>query len=370
MRNMLKSTIAAVMAFAILPDIASAQSFSTPRNLLVNGEALVANTGGVTLTGVNTTATYGADGFAGFANNAAASVVVGRSTSNLPTEFQQAFSLNRTAANASTQQACMVQEIESSKVRTVAGKNMVFTAYLAVGATFSGALSNAQVTVIGGTGSDEGLATLLSGWAGATTIVNNTLVPVTTAYGRVGVLFNIPITVTELAVEVCWTPVGVAGATDTLFMTGAQLEVQGGGCPAVPVGTAPQAASAASVSCASLYEHLNIQTEIFRAARYFQQINEVNAVIAPCVTTASNVQACMISLSVPMRVAPTVTVVAGGFQMIIDGAAGTAIITMAGGTSSITTAIVTAANTTTVAAHGLALRGSLTTGMIAASARF
>lgn len=371
MRNILKSLLLGLVAFAGLGEVAAAQTSFSFRNLLINGEALIGNTGTATLTGVNTTATYGADGFAGFSNNASASVVVGRSTANLPIGFQQAFSLQRTAANANLTQACLVQEVETARVKAVAGSNMVFTFMGAVGATFTGVGSNAQVTVIGGTGTDEGLATLISGWAGAVTIVNNQLIPLTTVYGRNGVVFNIPTTVTELAVEVCWTPTGTASSTtDSLFVTGAQLEVQPGACPAIPVGASPVAASAAAVTCASGYEHLSIDVEKYRANYFFTQFNEVNAVMAPCVVTASNVQACMMPLPVPMRVAPTVTVTLGGLQMIIDGAAGTAVVTPAGGTSTVNAAIMTAANTTTVAAHSVALRGSLTTGIIAASARF
>lgn len=371
MRNRLLSLLAASAAL-VLPFTAQAQTgFNSFRNLLINGEALIANTGGVTLTGLNTTPTYGADGFAVFSNAAGASVVAGRSTANLPTGFQQAFSLQRTAANANTTQACLVQEIETARIKAVAGQNLTFSFFAAVGATFTGAGSNAQVTVIGGTGTDEGLATLLSGWAGATTIVNNQLVPLTTAFSRQGVTFALPSTVTELAVEVCWTPVGTAsGTTDVLFMTGAQLEVQQGTCPAVP-GSAGYTSQVAQ-ACASQYEHLAIELEAPRTERYFRQFNEANVQLTgfTCTVTGANTQNCGVLLSPAMRAAPTATITAGGLQMIIDGAAATAIVTGAGGTGMVNMCNFTFANTTSAAVHSVALRGSLTTGLLACSARF
>jgi hypothetical protein len=366
MRNRLLSLFAAVAALA-LPIAGNAQTTGF-RNLLVNGEALIANTGTATLTGVNTTPTYGADGFAGYSNNASASVIVGRSTANLPTGFQQAFSLQRTAANTNTTQACLVQEVESARVIPLQGQNVTFSFYGAVGATFSGASSQAQVNVVSGTGTDQGLSSLLSGWTGASTLVSNTAVTLSTAYSRNGVSFTVPTNATELAVQLCWTPVGTAGATDTLFMTGAQLELQLGTCPAVP-GSAGYTAQVAQ-ACASPYEHLPIEEEIARASRYFQQFNEANVTLWPCMVTGSNTQACPITLPVQMRVAPTASISAGGLQMIIDGAAGTAVVSGAGATGTPNVCNFTFANTTTAAAHGVSLRGSLTTGIMACSARF
>lgn len=359
-----------------LAHVAEAQNFVF-RNLLINGEALIGNAGTATLTGVNTTATYGADGFAGFANNAGSSVVVGRSTANLPLGFQQAFSLNRTAANTNTTQACLVQEVETAKVKAIAGQNMVLSAYVASGVTFSATSANAQITVIGGTGTDEGLATLLSGWTGATTIVANTLVPTTTTYGRVGVIFNVPTTVTELAVEFCFTPVGTAGATDTLFVTGAQLEVQAGLCPAVPVGTAPVAASAAAVSCASNYDHLSIEIETMRAARYFQQWTETAAGtnnVAVGQSTSTSVAQFTLGLSVPMRVAPTLAFTAGGLKVLV-GTTATAITSgpaaVASSQSSYAITFTATTGTSQTLGQAVTLQGSSAgTGIITASARF
>lgn len=347
------------------------------RNLLVNGEAALNNPGTATLTAINTTPTYATDGFAVFSNNAGASVVAGRSTANLPTGFAAAFSLNRTAANANLTQACMVQEIETSRLLPFAGQNLVLTAYLAAGATFSAAAGQAQITVISGTGTDQGLASLLSGWTGAATIVNSQLTSaLTTAFQRVGVVFAVPATATELAVEFCFTPVGTAGATDTLFMTGAQLEVAAvnpgtGQCPAIPVGTGPPSFTQASVTCGTQYEHKPTEAEIFLSGRYFQGFPEVNAVMsAVCAVTGANLSVCSLPVNPPLRAAPTVTITAGGLQAIVDGAAGAAATTPAGATSTTQSCNMSMANTVSAAVHSVALRGSLTTGLVACSSRF
>lgn len=374
MRNFLKSAIVALVALA-LPLVANAQT-PNPKNLIVNGEALFGQTGTATLTGINTTATYGADGFAVFSNNASASVVAGRSTANLPTGFQQAFSLQRTAANTNTTQACMVQEIESARIIPLQGQQMVFSSYLAVGATYSAAGAIAQYNVIGGTGTDQGLSSLIAAtWTGQANIVTNqSSGALLQSYGRTGVAFTVPATVTELAVEICFTPVGTASSTtDVLFATGAQLEIQQGACPAIP-GSAGYAAQVAQ-ACATQYEHKPIELEGFQVNRYFLQVNEANVagLNSSCYVQGANVQVCVLSLPVPMRIAPVTTITAGGLQMVIDGAAATAIVTGAGTASAANspfTANWTFANTTTAAVHSVALRGSLTTGLLAASARF
>lgn len=373
MRNIFKSPIFGALLSALLVVSANAQTFQTPRNLLINGEALVANTGTATLTGINTTATYGADGFAVFSNNAGASVVAGRSTANLPSGFQQAFSLQRTAANANLTQACFVQEIESARVIPYQGQVMTFSAYLAVGATYSAAGAIAQYNVIGGTGTDQGLAGLIAGtWTGQSNIVTNTSSgALLTSFGRTGVSFTVPTTVTELAVEICFTPVGTAsGTTDVLFMTGAQLEIQQGNCPAIP--GSPGYAAQVAQACATQYEHKGIEADTQQSARYFQQFNEANisSLVGSCIVTGANVQACSIILPTIMRIAPTMTITAGGLQMVIDGAGGVAIVTGAGGTGTTYMAQWTFANTTSAAVHSVGLRGTLTTGILAASARF
>lgn len=376
MRKYLLAIIAAIAALAIGGEAYAQAGQTSYRNLLVNGEASLNNPGTATLTAINTTPTYATDGFAVFSNNASASVVAGRSTANLPTGFAAAFSLNRTAANANLTQACMVQAIETARLLPFAGQNLVLTGFLAAGATFSAAGAQAQITVISGTGTNETLATLLSGWAGATTIVSNQLTPaLTTAFQRVGVVFALPATATELAVEFCFTPVGTAGATDTLFLTGAQLEVANtipgqGQCPAIPVGTAPASFTQASVTCGTNYEHKPIEAEQFLAARYFQGFPEVNAMMAPCAVTGANLSVCSFPLSPPMRIAPTSSITAGGLQVVIDGAAGAAMTTPATVASTTQACNITAANTVTAAVHSVAARGSLTTGGVFCAGRF
>jgi hypothetical protein len=377
LRKILLSTVAALAALAIGSEAQAQVGQTSYRNLLVNGEAALNNPGTATLTAINTTPTYATDGFAAYSNNASASVVASRSTANLPTGFSAAFGLQRTASNTNTTQACLVQEIETARLLPFAGQNLVLTGYLAAGSAFSAAGAQAQILVQGGTGTDQGLATLLSGWTGASTIVSNQLTPaLTTAFQRVGVVFAMPATVTELAVSFCFTPTGTASSTnDVMFLTGAQLEVASvnpgtGQCPAIPVGTAPPAFTQSSVTCGTQYEHKPTDAEVLLTGRYFQGFAETNAVMGTCVVTGSNAQTCSIPLSPPMFKAPTSSITAGGLQMIIDGAAGTALVSAATTTSTTSQCQITSGNTTTVAAHGIALRGSGTTGGIFCAGRF
>lgn len=376
-RPFLGGLLAALLVAGVSGEAISQTTQQTSyRNLLVNGEATLNNPGTATLTGLNTTATYATDGFAVYSNNAGASVVAGRSTANLPTGFTAAFSLNRTAANANLTQACMVQVVETSRLLPFAGQNLVLTGYLAAGATFSAAGGAAQITVTSGTGTDQGLTGLLAAtWTGQTNIVaSQSTGAIGAAFSRVGVVFNLPATATELAVQFCFTPVGTAGATDTLFLTGAQLEVANtapgqGQCPAIPVGAAPTTFTQASVTCGTSYEHKPIEAEISLAQRYFFQAAEVNTVMYKCTNTGANVQTCSVPLPVQMRAAPTASITAGGLQMIIDSAAGTPVVTPTGGTGTPNVCNFNFANTASAAVHTVDLRGSLTTGLLACSAR-
>lgn len=333
------------------------------RNLLDNGAFNIYQRGTTAVTGINTTATYHADRWAGYANTGAASVTLTNVTSSLPVGFSNAEKVQRANSNASLQPVFLVQEIPTTDVITLQGQTVCVSAYLKAGANYSAASSVITVQVITGTGSDQGLSGLLAAtWTGQATTLNDSSQAITTTWTRytpAAWCFVMPASATEAAVQFGFTPVGTAGADDTFQITGAQFE----GLPGpVPSGITPQP---------SLFEFRQLGIETVKVQRYFWQLTEANTPnAATCYVTGGNVQACVLQNPVVMRAAPTAGITAGGFQVVIDGAGATAVVTMAAATGTVNTCQFTLANTTTAAVHAVNLRGSGTTGKVTCTADF
>ena len=334
----------------------------TYRNLLDNGAFNVYQRGTTAVTGVNTTATYHADRWAGFSNNASASVTLSNATINLPLGFSNAEQLQRANGNTQVTPLYLAQEIPTTDVIALQGQSVCLSAYALAGANFSAASSKLTVQVITGTGTDQGLAALIAGtWTGQATTLSDSSQSLQTYVQRFtpsSWCFTMPATATEAAVEVGFTPTGTAGAADLIQVTGLQFEEM----PVLP--------GVGNLAVQSVFEQRPVGFETVKAQRYFFQLNESNSYYgfnAQC--SATNVVTAAIATPVQMRTTPTVGVTAGGFQVVIAGAAATAVTTLAAGTSNPNTVVVTTANTCT-AGGAVLVRGSGTTGKITATADF
>lgn len=262
-----------------------------------------------TLTGLNTTPTYYAGRWATWANAGGASVTVANVTSSLPGGFANAVKLNRGSANASTQQICMGQEMRTADVLALQGSTLGLSVWASAGSTFSASGGNMTFLVGTGTGTDEGLTTFLSGFAGAATPLSATTA-ITTTMTRYGAVFTMPATATEAVVAFCWTPVGTAsGTTDSLTLTGAQLE-QGGNV------TAFEARPQVIENLLNVLPYTQVLTDGATTRRYAS---------ACTVTTANTTVVCDVTLQTPMWKAPTTTIgTATSFGIILTaGTAGT-----------------------------------------------
>jgi hypothetical protein len=334
-------------------DVVAVMPAATPRNLLDNGAFNLYQRGAAAVAAINTTATYHADRWAGYANNASASVTLTNVTTSLPAQFSNAEQVQRANANTNTQAIFLAQEIPSTDVIAAQGQTVCVSAWLVAGANFSAASSDITVQVVTGTGTDQGLASLISAsWSGQATTLNSSAQAITTSWARytpAGWCFTMPSSATEAALQFGFTPVGTAGANDWFKVTGAQLEI------------APSA---------SPFEFRPISVERQKARDYYQQITEVNGTFfATGQCTATNVDTIPITLSQPMRAAPTAAITAGGFQLVINGAAAAAISGQGVGTQGPQTVVVTATNACT-AGNVVSLRGSNTTGTITLMADF
>lgn len=265
-------------------------------NLLDNGNFNISQRGTTTVTGITTSAVYLQDRWAVTAGTATSSSI-GNSTSSptLPAGFSNAVQVQRTAAQTGVVNVCLAQEIPSVDVVPLAGQPVTLSFYAAAGANFSAASSALVAQVTTGTGTDEGLATWLTGLTGAASAIPtaNKTVTLTTAYQRFSVTGTIPAGATEAVVNLCFTPVGTAGTTDAFVATGIQLQ---------------------RGTVATNFEWRQAGIELAKVQRYAYRIAET-ATITPravChVTTANSVMQCPIVFPVPMRIAPTATYTAG-----------------------------------------------------------
>lgn len=279
-------------------------SWQTPRNFVDNGSFLVQQrgTGAVTCAqnSAATTTAYGPDRWLCDANVAsgAGNMQIVTSSPTLPLGNGAEVKLWR-ASGILTQPICMWQAIPTVEATALQGQQVVLSAYLQAMANLSADNGNAAtLVVLTGTGTDNAFLgtswtaspAITPAWTGiATTLSSN--VTITASWARYQATAVIPVTATEIAVGVCFTPTAaaVAGATDGLVVAGVQLE-QG--------------------SVAGVFENRKIADETLRAERYFYAVTEpAGATGVGMSGNAVTTTTCNTNLTFPvtMRAAPTFT---------------------------------------------------------------
>ena len=216
------------------------------RNKIINGAMQVWQRG----TSFTTTTlgwNYTADRFASYCANT--STTVSQSTS-VPAGFQYSIKQQRTAANAGTNTLYLAQAIESVNCYDLSGQTVTLSFWAKAGANFSASGSQITAAFAVGTTADQGLA-VLGGWAGQTLpiFIAQTI---TTTWTKYTFSATVGTGVLEAAFYVQWTPVGTAGADDSLYITGVQLEK---GATATP------------------FENRLYGTELALCQRYYQTIS-------------------------------------------------------------------------------------------------
>jgi len=151
-----------------------------------------------------------------------ASIAQTQSTS-VPTGFQYAIKQQRTAASTTTGTVYSAQEIESVNCYDLAGQAVTLSFWAKCGANFSASGSTLTSLIYQGTGVDQGTTSWISGtWTSPTSNTqSNTL---TTTYQKFTQTVTLGSSTTELLISLQWVPVGTAGADDSVFITGVQLE--------------------------------------------------------------------------------------------------------------------------------------------------
>lgn len=274
-------------------------------NLLDNGNFNIAQRGTTTVAAITTTATYLWDRWAAYSGTATA-LTLTNVTSTLPTGFSNAARLQRTSGQTGVLASYLVQEVPAADVIPQRGQTVTLSFWVRSGANFSAASGAMTVKITTGTTADQGLATLISGWAGAATPLSTTQV-ITANWQRFSFSATLGSTVSELAVQLGFVPVGTASTNDYLEIVGAQLELG---------------------SVASNFEWRSPALELEKVQYYAWGTTDGAATLryGNCQVISANTTAvCGIQLPRQLRTTPTITVgTAQSFGLTIaNGSAGT-----------------------------------------------
>ncbi len=254
------------------------------RNLIINGGFDVWQRG--TSFAVSTPF-YTADRWCCWRGGYAVGATVSRSSDVPSSVFAYSFKLQRDSGNTAVTDIQMNQGIESASMRHVAGGTVTVSFWAKAGAHFSAASSTLNVVVRTGTGVDQSTASYGS-WAGAAAL--SSTVTLSTSWTRYTLTFTLGSTVSEALLQFYCVPVGTAGADDSVYITGIQLEAG---------------------AYASAYERRAIGQELALCQRYYQQlggraagVGEINVIGYN--GTGASIMASFV-LPVEMRAAPTAT---------------------------------------------------------------
>jgi hypothetical protein len=187
------------------------------RNRIINGDVRIWQRATSFSVG-STSFTYTADRFKAFSINT--STTVSRSTS-VPNGFQYSYQLQRPNGNTGTNPLLVTQIIETANCYDLAGQPVTLSFWVKKGANYSG--TNLTVTVNTGTVADEGGNPFA--FTGLATAINDSGYAPTTTWSKVTFTGTVASNVLEAAVAIQFVGTGTAGADDSIYITGVQLEI-------------------------------------------------------------------------------------------------------------------------------------------------
>jgi len=231
------------------------------RNRIINGDMRIWQRGTV-INNPTTSNFYTADRWGVNRNgDYAADLSVGRVAATGLPGFQYCMALQRNVGSSSTQAIGLWNSNESSNTYDLAGGSIALSFWLKVGANFSGGAIT--VALYTGTGIDQRIYQ----YTNQANILNTAISPNTT-WARYSFTANVGSAATELGSYFTWTPTGVAGGDDSVYITGVQLER---GSTATPFEFRPIGTELAL--CQRYYETLTNDTEGICIASYFHLTN-------------------------------------------------------------------------------------------------
>lgn len=171
-------------------------------------------------------------------------------TTDVPTGLQYSLRVQRTASSTNTSSMGVLQCIESVNAILLQGKTVTLSFWAKAGASFSGGTLNAKIQT--GTAADQELG-LANGSYTGNVVAGNVSPTITTTWTRYTLTTTLNSNIQEISVNFNWAGTGTAGADDSVYIAGAQLEVG---------------------AVASLFSRAggNLQGEIDACQRYFQTL--------------------------------------------------------------------------------------------------
>ena len=194
-------------------------SSSFLRNRIINGGMEVAQRA-TTATGAYTSVFVYAsvDRWAVYSANSSTTQA---QSSDVPSGFRNSFRVQRPSGNTGTNSLIFTQGIEAANCYDLSGQAVTLSFWAKRGANYSG--GNLSVSFVTGTTADQGVAAIDS-WAGRATPISSTTA-ITTTWTRYTFTGTIGAGILEAAALFSWVPSGTAGADDSVYITGVQLEV-------------------------------------------------------------------------------------------------------------------------------------------------
>jgi hypothetical protein len=185
------------------------------RNLVINGDFSIWQRG-TSFTDLSAGNFYGPDRFGFNRTGDVAGLTVSRST-DAPTGFNYSVKNQRTASNTNTAALAIYYSAESLDSKRFAGKNFTFSFYAKAGANYSGGVLS--YTIYSGTGTDQRVYSFTGSASPLSSQAN-----LTTSWQRFSASATFASNINQVGFTFAWTPTGTAGADDSVYITGVQLE--------------------------------------------------------------------------------------------------------------------------------------------------
>jgi len=239
---------------------AIADNFAAGKNKIINGDFGVWQRGTSFSVGTNTT-TFTADRYLAFRNGAITGMTVERST-DVPTGFTYSAKFQRNAGVTTTGPLVGRQALESELSKSFAGQTVTASFYAKAGANYSPTSGSFGFSLISGTGTNQSTETMTT-WSGIVHIFSGfSSVNLTTNWTRFTISGTVPSDSNQLGISFnSSSHVGTAGADDSFYITGIQLEA---GSTATPFQTATGTIQGELAACQRYYQRVNLSTGAVR----------------------------------------------------------------------------------------------------------
>lgn len=211
---------------SLTTNAATALSFSTipGRNMIINGSMQVWQRGAggsASFAVAGGTTAYTADRWQ-FTAGAATNFTISQQQGLLSGAFL--CRVQRNPADTGTATSFFTTSLTRQMGNGAAGNALTISFKVRAGANFSATSNNLNINVIYGTGTND-VSVVTTGFTGQVTVLAATQAITTTLTNYSFTTSVLPATVTQLAVQIAYTPTGTAGANDYYDITDAQFEI-------------------------------------------------------------------------------------------------------------------------------------------------